>query len=241
MSLILGRTDINESDISLRIRIAYKLGRFVFSWFLFFSFWIGLRWINKDSVLKASPRRTVRHFYFGYWFCRYILGYKKVFITRIPIPVQYQIICADLFDEYLYNGTSEKKDDSVSVSFVNGETSEYTSCLNLVLADTYGIDWKKQLPSSVAGLTTVIIDRSSDDHTRYYSSEFISEVVSTLRNLPNKVHVVNLFATTNPANNLHIAQEAFMTGGRDSIEHLFVFQQSANEGREYSGKRLRVF
>lgn len=53
---------------------------------------------NKDDVLRQTiPHAIVWHSYPGYWFCRYILNYQTVSLTRMPIPVQFQLVWKELF------------------------------------------------------------------------------------------------------------------------------------------------
>lgn len=238
---LFAKADVSDGEISLIVRIAYKFGRVPFSSVLIGIVYLFFRGINGKIILKQTTKKTVWHCFSGYWFCSYILGFKKISLVRVPIPVQYKVLCAGLFEDYLAPSITEKVEDKVSVSSIDGDIDKFTSTINLVLADTYGIDVEKQLPQSVSKLTTVVIDRSSNDHTRYYSQKFVSEVISRVRALPNKVHTINIFATTNPMHNLRIAQDVFMTGGRDSIEHLFVYQQSMSEGRPFEGKKLKIY
>jgi len=201
------------SEIDLKWRFAIGSGRWVFAIVVVVALWFAISNFNKNYVLKQNiSNDIVWHTYFDYWFCRYFLSIKKLSLTRVPIPMQFKLVWNDLFLEYDYmDGITEKENDKVKVErFLD---NPLTSTVNLVLADTYPLDWKSKLPASVLNLTTIVIDRTGEKGTRYYSRDFVKKISTTVHDLPSNVTTINLFATINAAHCYHITKEVFMTGG----------------------------
>ena len=232
------------SDLNVYWRFAIGKGRFFLgAIILCFLLWY-IRKNNKGEVLKQTlPDAIVWHTYAGYWYCRYFLNYQTISLTRVPIPMQFKLVYKELFKKYLFmDGITEKTrgTDKVNVVCHQNGNALISTTINLVLADTYPLDWKTQLPSSVHNLTTYVINRSSEDRTRYYSPDFVSTVTFVVRHLPSHVVAVNIFATINPAHCYHIIREVFMTGGRDSIKTLSVYEQSKGNWK-FEGKNVTIF
>ncbi len=211
--------------------------------FILTALWIIRSW-NEEHVLKQTlTNKIVWHSYYGYLFCNRILNYKKVSLTRVPIPMQFKLVCNNAFEEFkCEEGVCDKKmgTDNVRVKIFNDE--KITPTVNLVLADTYPLNWRKQIPETVINFTTIIVDRSNDDRSRYYSPDFISRITREVRSLPEYVNTINLFATINTKHSYHIAMEVFSTGGRDGIKSLNVYEQSNDDGRKFiENKYIKIF
>ena len=194
---------------------------------------------NEDFVLNRGMLYH-DHFYLSYCFCAGILGYKKCSLKLVPIPLQFKLILYETFSEYIYDDgihdpcKGDKKEKGTKVFYENN--SKFTQRVNLVLIDTYPIQ-KGQLPHDVLGLTTVYVERTriKKDKMRYSSEEFLKKVLNTVREWPDVVTEVNIFATLNPSNCYNIVKEVFCTGGRDNIRHIWVYKQEGNPPRHFYG------
>lgn len=176
-----------------------------------------------------------KHSYLAYYFCAGILGYKKCNLRLVPIYLQFKLIINGIFDEYIYSDGIHKapyNEGEAEIYFEN--ELNYTQKINLILIDTYSIQ-KGQLPAGVLNLTSIYIERCRDqnDNVRYTSEKFVNKVLNTIRQLPNFVTEINIFATLNPENCYNIVKEIFSTGGRDNIKHLWVYQQSREAPRHF--------
>jgi hypothetical protein len=239
---VLADASVQMSELDPKWRLAIGFGRWVFAIVVVVGLWFVIKYFNKDYVLKQNiSNDIVWHTYFDYWFCRYFLSIKKLSLTRMPIPMQFKLVWKDLFLEYDYmDGITEKEEAKDKVKVERFQDNPLTSTVNLVLADTYPLDWKSKLPASVLNLTTIVIDRTGEKGTRYYSRDFVKKISSTVHDLPNNVTTINLFATINAAHCYHITKEVFMTGGRDSLKHLVVYEQSKGSW-VFEGKNIKVF
>ena len=193
---------------------------------------------NKDEILKQNLDRIVWHSYLGYWACRYLLNYQKISLTRVPIPVQFKLVWENIFKEYEYmEGVTEKAVGTDAVNVRRFSEFPVTMTVNIVLADTYPIDWKEKLPAFVLDNTTVVIDHVSTKGVRYYSQDFVDKVATTVHDLPNDVIEINVFATLNAANMYHIVNNVFRTGGRDKTKRIRIYEQTKDswvfEGKKY--------
>lgn len=239
---LLQKTGVAKSELDVKWRIGIGLGKYVIGAILFIVVLRIIRKSNKDEVLEQSdPNCIVWHSFPGYWLCSKILNYQTVSLVRVPIPVQFRLICRNYFKKYVYNVGITTKEQGQDTVVVRGlEETPLSSTVNLVLIDTYPIDYKRQLPGNTLQLSTIVVDRSSSDRNRYYSKDFVAAVVNTVRSLPTNVVEINLFATMNPANCYHVATEAFCTGGRDQLKKLRVYQQSAQGDRVFEGSNVRA-
>lgn len=220
-------TNIQLKELDVEYRISLGIGNPGLGILLFILLLLYIRKCNKGCILKQNTKVIAWHTFAGYWFCCRILNYRIISLTRVPIPVQFRLVFADLFDEYQFmDGVTElEKPDNVRVEAL--QDYDDPTIANVFLADTYQIeDWKSKLPSSEKLHHTIIVDRSSKERGRYYSKEYVSEIRSAICHLPNTVNRINLFATINAAHCYHITREAFMTGGSDHFNTLRVYEQN---------------
>lgn len=239
---ILEKSEVKVNELSTPWRIVIGHGRWVFAIALFVVVFWTIRKANKDAVLKQNlPQRIVWHSYAGYWFCCKILNYQKLSLSRVPIPMQFKLVWKNLFQSYeCMEGVTEIERGTDRVEVMQFQNESITSTVNLVLADTYPLDWRSKLPASVLNLTTLVIDRSGVKGVRYYSPDFVARIANTVHELPKNVIAINVFATINSAHCYHIVKDVFVTGGRDCIRHLNVFEQS-KDSWVFEEKYLEIF
>lgn len=164
----------------------------------------------------------------------HLLGVRKCQLTRVPIPMQFRIILQGPFSSYIYkDGIQEVyPNNEVTINCI-GQTSVQDCEMNLVLSDTYPIDLEKQCPKAL-NRKTLSISRFHGNFTRIHDRKFVECVLNKVRRLPSSVKVVHVFATLNPWNTYEIVNEVFKTGGRDSIECLYVYYQSSEDDRPFT-------
>ena len=239
---LLAKADVSVKDLDVVWRIIIGLGKPVLVIAIMFLYCNTIRKVNKGTVLKQNvPNKIVWHTMAGYWFCRYILSFQKVSLTRVPIPMQFKLVWSDWFTDYeIMDGVAEKEKGTDNINVKKFNDDQVTSTVNLVLADTYPLNWKEKLPADLLNLTTIVIERGGEKGVRYYSPDFVAEISRIVHELPINVVGVNLFATINAANSYHIANEVFKTGGRDNLKHLRVYEQS-KDNWVFEGKYKKIF
>ena len=225
------------SELPVLWQFAVGSGRWILAVAIFVVVYLLIRKSNVAEPIKQNLDVIVWHSYFGYWFCRYFLNYQTISLTRVPIPVQFELVWKDLFKKYVWENVTEKTDpDNVSIEILQADP--YTSTVNLILADTYPLDdWKSKVPVAMTSCSTIIINRSGERGIRYYSKDYVARIATTVHELPATVTDINIFATINPAHVYHIVNEVFKTGGRDSLKRIKVYEQTSGswvfEGKKY--------
>ena len=240
LASILATVGYKTEELPAWLRIASAYGRIPLSIAIVVSAIIGIRHKNKETILNSDNNTYHNHFYLSYLICAKILGYRHCSLKNVPIPMQVKLVTNGVFEKFIIGeGIHDApKEDKVTVTQSKNDSS--TSTVNLVISDTYKATIG-QLPGSVLNFSTIEIDRSSSDHMRYGSEVLVKELISTIRNLPKNVVVLNAFMTTNPANTYRIAKEAFATAGRDRVKHLYIFQQKSEDPRDYKDKGKKIF
>lgn len=219
--------------------IAVSSGNIIASIALFLLALLGIRLANKNFLMNRIRGIYHDYAYIWYWICAKVLGIKKCSLVLVPIYMQFKLVIHGTFENYPLNSEEYPTLDGevIDVEERNNDVQGY--CVNLMLEDTYPIDYA-QLPEELRGLRTIKISRNTGDKCRYFSQALIKKTINVIRAL-NDNTVINLYATTNPMNTLHLAQEAFSLGYRGNIEHLYVFQQSKDNGRMFFPKGCKVF
>lgn len=192
---------------------------------------LAFRKLNQDFLMNG---KNVYHdySYCWYWACSKILGIKKCNLVLVPIFMQFKLVINGTFEEYPLNDDEYPivdDDPDCSVEIINNDIGGNE--INLILEDTYPLECK-QLPKSKQDLFTVKVSRNDGTtNGRHFSQKFIETTINEIRKLkPSKT--INVYATTNPKNTMHIAKRVFAQGNRGNIKHLYVFQQK-NIGRRY--------
>ncbi|MFR5684675.1 MAG: hypothetical protein ACLUD1_11680 [Clostridia bacterium] len=196
---------------------------------------------NKEKMFNTQ---NVYHNYPYLWycFCAKILGYKKCNLKLVPIFTQFKLVLNDTFPEY-YVGTDEDYPviENEHIDIQKKNYNQVSEEVNLILADTYPIDIRQQIPINKRRLSTIIIERDRPDVSRYYSPQFVAKIVDEVRRLPSNVKDINVYATTNPKHTLKIARDAFKLAERGNIEKLVVFQQEKKGNRKFGRKGKVIY
>lgn len=155
--------------------------------------------------------------------------------------MQFKLVTAGIFKKYIYEENIHKiKKEKILIHKFKEKKTINTNKINLILSDTYKINFK-QLPKNIRNFTTIEVDRSAKDSNRVESEEFVKKVVSIIRKLPLSISEINIFSTTNALHTYKISKEVFMTGGRDVIRHIYVFQQSDVGKKIFEEKGLKIY
>ena len=237
---VLNKSDVEVSQLDWYWQVAIGLGKWPLIVITLYFLYRYIRKTNKEEVLQQSIEVIVWHSYAGYWVCRYILNYQTISLIRVPIPVQFKLVWRGIFKKYEYMDNiteKEKGTDKIDRTFFNDEP--ITDTVNLVLADTYPLEWKEKLPESVLNYTTIVIDRLSEKGVRYYSRDFVDMITRTVHEMPRSVKEINFFATINAAHVYHIVNETFKTGGRDGMRRIRIYQQTSGLW-VFEGKNIEI-
>lgn len=205
---------------------------------LAFIVWRWEKRINKEYLFNRG--NTYKNFpYWWYYVCAKFLGYSKCNLKRVPIYMQFKLVLGDTFDNYDCGNYEKKENDVIMVSRKNDSNMENE--MNLIISDTYPISME-QIPVTKKRKYTIIISRdNANDTNRYDSPQLVKKVVNEMRNLPQIIDKVNVFATTNPQNTVNIVNEAFKLGERANVKCVEVFQQKRDGKRKFEEKGKIVY
>ena len=184
---------------------------------------------NNKQMLNTGNRYH-EHLYIGYLFCSKVLGFSKCSLVRVPIAMQFKLVIRDAFAEYYLGNDVDYRVVDEEIIAIELPSTEYTSTINLVLADTYPIT-RGMLPASTSNLSTLYILRDNkNDARRCFSKSFLDNIQNTVRHLPNNVCGINLYSTLNPKHSDWIARNVFKMAGRCNIQTLTIFPQHNKNG-----------
>ena len=136
---LLKQGNVSVSRLEWYLQLLLNLGNWAIILVGILFTYMAIRKRNKKEILKQTiPNMIVWHSYPGYVFCRHFLNYQIISLTRVPIPVQFELVWRGLFKKYeCMDGVTEKTDaDNVSIEILQKEP--YTSTINLAWLS---VDW----------------------------------------------------------------------------------------------------
>ena len=220
--------------------LVIRAGNAAISAAIFFIVLWRIRSHNKEFLMNRGNAYH-QYPYWWYWFCAKILGIRKCNLVRIPIYMQFKLVIRGTFSDYPLDETSYpviKNEAKPKICTDNSDAGKKE--INLVLEDSYAID-KQQIPREKRELKTITISRNGGNcQGRHFSQQYIETIINTARKIERGASV-NVFATTNPMNTLHIASRAFALADRGNLAHLYVFQQKDSADRLFELKRHKVY
>lgn len=220
--------------------IALTSGRLVASVILFVILLGIIRKTNADVVMNRRYNPYHDYCYAWYWFCARILGIKSCNLVNVPIYMQIKLIIRGTFYNYPLQDEDYpivEPEPECCVSKTHGNKDKMI--INIILEDTFPIE-EKQLNKSTRELYTIKISRYNGSNDRHFSNKFVEETEKVIKEF-KRIDTVNLFATTNPKNTVHIARRVFGSVDRGNIGHLFVFQQNKDGIRMFESKGHKVY
>ena len=196
---------------------------------------------NKDILMNRPNNIYHRYPYMWYCFCGKVLGIKKCSLENVPIYLQFKLIIHNVFEEFPLDDSNypalEDERDCITTKYnlANGFSE-----VNLMLEDTYPMDIAL-LPPLKSNLPTIKISRNDgQDVERDYSDKFVEKIINEVRAFSDGVRV-NVYATTNPMNTMHIARRVFRMTNRGNVKHLYVYQQMQSGNRNFETKGYKIY
>ncbi|MDG6896623.1 hypothetical protein A6A19_01085 [Actinobacillus delphinicola] len=190
------------------------------------------RYINKGNLYHNKP-------YWWYWMCSKILNYNKCNLILTPIYMQYKLVIQDTFCEYFFDKISFQYEKRKVFCDYSNKENKFKGQVNLIISDTYPIN-KCQIPYKLRENYTIALERERKNlGERIYSKELINKVVEEVK-LLEYGDTVNIFSTTNPKNTYEIAKKAFVSGGRNNIKCINVFQQLSTKNRAFKDHGYKI-
>ena len=194
----------------------------------FFIFLLHKKSVSELEFLKGDLYGDIS---WEWYFIAYLLGYRKISLTRKPYKIIYILVSSKLF--IIKENKSDDKDVIVEISTttINAKKDDE---INLVISDTYDIKME-QLPKRLWDCKTIIINRVSKDGSRKYSSNLVEKAGEIINDLKEDKKKINLFLTTNVYNTMEIFDNYFNVGHRAFV-FVEIYQQDTKGLRSFYDK-----
>ncbi len=195
--------------------------------FSFLSSWRILAKTNKNSTYKVEGNQY-GDFYLFFWFIlRFVCGYRKIVLTRLPIYTQIYLSKKKYF-EFDLKEVNIPIDNEVIVKITKTNFDKIDSdIVNLLVEDTYSIT-NDNIPFDLRKLPTVRFTRNKvSEHPRVYTDQLDSKVFNFVKHeMSSNVKIVNLLMNTNEISTTMICEKIFMDGSRRTFKY-DVYQYNA--------------
>ncbi|WP_225745013.1 acyltransferase [Marinilactibacillus sp. Marseille-P9653] len=244
VSLVVGNTltSTEISKISTRnyfLRTIYELftdkgiASFIMIFIITFStIFIFLRNMNKDSLLNDGQNIYMHDQYIRLWIASKLLGYSKLYLVGVSLPLQFKLILEGTFKEY----TSESS--TTNYVILNGEIivddSEMVKKNNedcplvLLICDTYDIENEQIVEPYKKYPRVKISSPNTDDGIRYDNPELVVVVRKITQQYISQFPEIIVLATMNPKNSMKIIGDSFAQSGRNGFKKITVLQMGEN-------------
>ncbi len=228
--------DYNGNGFLIRLsEITFNHPRKVACIILFLILLSGIRLLNKNK--EYAPTDIYGNYpVFVYYIAWLLLGYKKVNLKMKPIPLQFQLLNINALKCYDDTEYSEKH-YKYKVTH-KGKLDKNTKQINIIVSDTYTIDFDK-LPKSVVDNYTINIDREDGKGIRTSSTELIEIIIKEVQNSKKYCKNFNLFLSTPATTNKRIFCQVFQTGLRDKFI-LNIYQQDNENNFKFKDKPITI-
>lgn len=159
------------------------------------------------------------------WIAANILGYRKLQLIGVSIPMQFELIINGVFSEFISESSVVQYDEfhgEIIVEYLI--ENKKNKVVNFLVCDTYDIPIEKLAPDYLENTTVKISSQRNYSGNRYNNPLLVSTVREEVQKIVNTYNEVNLFMTTNPLNTQGIVGKAFLTLDRSGFDKVSVIQ-----------------
>lgn len=180
---------------------------------------------NAERTFNDGHSVYLHNCYKRLWVAANILGYRKLQLIGVSIPMQFELIINGVFSEFISESSVMQYDE-----FEGKITVEYpienkkNKVVNLLVCDTYDIPLEKLAANYLGNTTVKISSQQKYSGNRYNNPQLVSTVREETQKVINAYKEVNLFMTTNPLNTQKIVGTSFLTLDRSSFDRVSVIQ-----------------
>ena len=182
---------------------------------------------NAERIFNGGHSVYLHNCYKRLWIAANILGYRKLQLIGVSIPMQFELIINGVFSEFISESSVVQYDEikeEVTVEYPVENKKDTT--VNIIVCDTFDIPLE-QLAACYLGYTTVKISSQKQySGNRYNNSDLVSAVREEVQKMVNNYKEVNLFMTTNPLNTQRIVGTSFLTLDRSGFDKVSVIQMN---------------
>lgn len=180
---------------------------------------------NAERTFNDGHSVYLHNCYKRLWIAANLLGYRKLQLIGVSIPMQFELINNGVFSEFISESSVVQYDEfkgEIIVEYLI--ENKKNKVVNLLVCDTYDIPIEKLEPDYLENTTVKISSQRNYSGNRYNNPLLVSTVREEVQKIVNTYNEVNLFMTTNPLNTQGIVGKAFLTLDRSGFDKVSVIQ-----------------
>ena len=180
---------------------------------------------NAERTFNDGHSVYLHNCYKRLWIAANLLGYRKLQLIGVSIPMQFELINNGVFSEFISESSVVQYDEfkgEIIVEYLI--ENKKNKVVNLLVCDTYDIPIEKLAPDYLENTTVKISSQRNYSGNRYNNPLLVSTVREEVQKIVNTYNEVNLFMTTNPLNTQGIVGKAFLTLDRSGFDKVSVIQ-----------------
>lgn len=180
---------------------------------------------NAERTFNDGHSVYLHNCYKRLWVAANILGYRKLQLIGVSIPMQFELIINGVFSEFISESSVMQYDEFKGEIIVEYPIeNKKNKVVNLLVCDTYDIPLEKLAADYLENTTVKISSQQKYSGNRYNNPQLVSTVREETQKVINAYKEVNLFMTTNPLNTQKIVGTSFLTLDRSSFDRVSVIQ-----------------
>ena len=180
---------------------------------------------NAERTFNDGHSVYLHNCYKRLWIAANLLGYRKLQLIGVSIPMQFELINNGVFSEFISESSVVQYDEfkgEIIVEYLI--ENKKNKVVNLLVCYTYDIPIEKLAPDYLENTTVKISSQRNYSGNRYNNPLLVSTVREEVQKIVNTYNEVNLFMTTNPLNTQGIVGKAFLTLDRSGFDKVSVIQ-----------------
>ena len=180
---------------------------------------------NAERTFNDGHSVYLHNCYKRLWIAANLLGYRKLQLIGVSIPMQFELINNGVFSEFISESSVVQYDEfkgEIIVEYLI--ENKKNKVVNLLVCDTYDIPLEKLAADYLENTTVKISSQRNYSGNRYNNPLLVSTVREEVQKIVNTYNEVNLFMTTNPLNTQGIVGKAFLTLDRSGFDKVSVIQ-----------------
>ena len=180
---------------------------------------------NEKRTFNDGHSVYLHNCYKRLWIAANILGYRRLQLIGVSIPMQFELIINGVFSEFISESSFVQYDEfqgEIIVKYLI--ENKKNKVVNLLVCDTYDIPIENLAAEYLENTTIKISSQRNYSGNRYNNPLLVSTVREEVQKIVNTYNEVNLFMTTNPLNTQGIVGKAFLTLDRSGFDKVSVIQ-----------------
>lgn len=187
-----------------------------------------LRKMNANTLLNDGQHTYLENQYKRLWMASKFLGYDKLHLVGVSLPLQFKLVFNGVFQDYLTDSSTTNFAKFSGEVFVDDSdiinNDSYSDTMLLLICDTYDIK-DSQIGDSYKNIPKVKISSSViGNGIRYDNPDLVTAVREVTQKYIPQFQNVILLTTMNPQNSIKVIGDSFSQSGRNGFDKISVVQ-----------------